>query len=1524
MSVRWKPLILLTMLFVVLAAMGLLAITTVLLKQGAEDLVNLAQAEVKAQRYDRAVIQYERALQSDPRSAKIQLGLAETLRLWMAGDAAQVSKLRPKWLNALNQAARLAEQSAEPRRVLLADALAHEEWDDAVHWATELRTLDPSSTDAAFVLAIDGLEQRPAKVEEARSLIEELEKAEPKRERTAWTRAKLAQASNDEVGLAEILENRSGDRVETDVPDGLARLRLQAMTLERAEGINAVSIGVETLCDTAEALVAKHDAPALARQVSRLLEPAQRQLVRARRSSVDAERCVALEARLAETAARAFETSVAGGGANDPRPYQGYAEFLLIAEKRAKCLEVVQKALSQPATSAAIWQPVAMELREIGIKAALAEGDDPERFTKAAPLIAELISSSTPRFQALGHLFQGVIELEQSMARGTGGGEVIAEGDRIGMHKSALGHLKMAADGLDDVATAQALYGVALILSREPNLGRQRLQKAQLMGGDRLDPRYQVWAAWSVLQAGYPEDSAPIAGRLRAQAEAGGPGSELLATIYFLEAESLFELKQGEAARVAYEKARKAGYARSETIDLRLAQLAVQQGDAEDAMRRVEALRGVGPATAAAERLAILTLREKGQVDQARSRLAEARKANPDDTELVGLEAAMLVEGGDAAGAVSRIDAFLKTHPEEEELSLYRAKLLSGPLGRGDEARAQLSALAEASSRSAPLIQLVLLDMGRGDLEQAEASIRELRAKWSDDATADLLEAQIAVSRSDWKSASALLDSALAKDPNNKIVLYWKARLDSLMGSSREAQGILESLVRDQPTKEIDAGVTLGTAAEYALANMAMEQRDFGLAVTRFERLLRGSSEAQMQRSLQWRLAQARAAAGDTTRARSEVELLLRDPETTNDERVQAADFFRRQNDVARATREVEQILARDAKHPGAVTYRAMLYVAEQKPGAAIELVKTAMDGPDAPVGFYLLLAALENLNGETGPQAARTVLERGLDAHPADPELLRALYQVCVVCKETDPIGVVLGRINGLDTPAIREILVDAYEGEEQFDKAREFVVRDLESAGAGSSRAAALLARSIGLGLAASRRELVTEVRETRLRRLGEEIVDAQKQYPQDSRFVSFEAEQALAVGDLARATQVADELAEMDKNSPEGPLLQARVAAERREPEAVARAYERAVERSPARVDLRLMLGQVKLSGGRYDEAIELASTVLEGNPEVLGAKLLKAQALALRSSSDAAASGSRAEAIAILDGLIATTPQFAEPYHLLSDLQLASGDRTKAIATLKLALERMPADDEALGLFVQRLAEPTAENQPASTAMLAQAEERARAACGDDPDGRRSLAVALGYHRAGRSDLALRWAEQAAARSDTIAAQLALGDVLLAGSDREGSGPGSTEQFERAVEAYNRVLRLDPLSVEAANNKAWILHRYLGRNEEALAVVEPLVRQKSAAELPADFHDTVGAIQLALGQNSAAEASFQNGLTQAPDHPILNFHLARLLAGRPDRTSLAKEHLARASRNRDILPSDLAAEMDRLAATLDAAE
>ena len=162
--------------------------------------------------------------------------------------------------------------------------------------------------------------------------------------------------------------------------------------------------------------------------------------------------------------------------------------------------------------------------------------------------------------------------------------------------------------------------------------------------------------------------------------------------------------------------------------------------------------------------------------------------------------------------------------------------------------------IADRSESSAPLVQLAGLELDLGRIDEAAAVVDKIRARWKDSATVNILDAQLALRRGKIDEAIEHFNAALRKDPGNKIVQYWKAKLDSSAGSVVEATRALEGIVRDKPVKEVEAGTTLQSAAESALAGLSLQARDFDDAIRRFEELKRSSGTGTLSRGDRWKL----------------------------------------------------------------------------------------------------------------------------------------------------------------------------------------------------------------------------------------------------------------------------------------------------------------------------------------------------------------------------------------------------------------------------------------------------------------------------------------------------------------------------------------------------------------------------------------------------------------------------------------------------------------------------------------------
>ena len=158
MSVRWKPLLVLSGLFVVIAIIGLVAMAFSLVPKG-KDILPLARAERTAKRYENAMLQDKRALQTDGKNASIHEEYAGMLADWMtvAPDGKR-DEIRALWRDHLAAACNFDKTLKEPRKQLLAEAMKLDDSQESVRWANEVLSIDPNNLDAIYVLASEPLD----------------------------------------------------------------------------------------------------------------------------------------------------------------------------------------------------------------------------------------------------------------------------------------------------------------------------------------------------------------------------------------------------------------------------------------------------------------------------------------------------------------------------------------------------------------------------------------------------------------------------------------------------------------------------------------------------------------------------------------------------------------------------------------------------------------------------------------------------------------------------------------------------------------------------------------------------------------------------------------------------------------------------------------------------------------------------------------------------------------------------------------------------------------------------------------------------------------------------------------------------------------------------------------------------------------------------------------------------------------------------------------------------------------------
>ena len=572
-----------------------------------------------------------------------------------------------------------------PRRELLREAMNEDRAEDAVFWAKDVLTVDAQNPDAHFVLAMNALVLRTPDVPEARRHLEILERKKVAPIRLYLVRAKLAETTGDQAARQGVLAQARTITLgpDSDPVDRLAGAQIASLAVQDEADPVRLEAQVHAMIEQVKAIsLADGLGAARVSRLRLLLEQTQKPLTQRLAQLEPATKNVIsrLIDGIEDELESIFKLALSSDREPDLQTYFCYADHLRLRGEHDRCLEIVERALNSPPASRRTRSAVMMimQLHTQAVLTALSRPNDQKRFDRATPHIQALLDCPDPRAQGFGHLFAGSVDLDRSgVARELNTVETAPVSPEIAakLRSSAVRHLKVAAAQLPDIALAQARYGVALVLAGEQSLGRQFLQTALRLGG--LDAQYQLWAAWAILQAGYPEEAEPIVAALMREITAGNAPRELEGGVFLLSGEIHQARRTPEELNRAvadFERCLANGQEASATVVLRLAQIDVQLGRHNRALERVDALQAQGKGSPATEQLGVLTLEDQGKKAEARSRLRTARARFPDGADLAALNAALLNKDGKPAEADRVLEEFLGSHPDNATLVMMRRR----------------------------------------------------------------------------------------------------------------------------------------------------------------------------------------------------------------------------------------------------------------------------------------------------------------------------------------------------------------------------------------------------------------------------------------------------------------------------------------------------------------------------------------------------------------------------------------------------------------------------------------------------------------------------------------------------------------------------------------------------------------------------------------------------------------------------------------------------------------------------------
>jgi tetratricopeptide (TPR) repeat protein len=355
---------------------------------------------------------------------------------------------------------------------------------------------------------------------------------------------------------------------------------------------------------------------------------------------------------------------------------------------------------------------------------------------------------------------------------------------------------------------------------------------------------------------------------------------------------------------------------------------------------------------------------------------------------------------------------------------------------------------------------------------------------------------------------------------------------------------------------------------------------------------------------------------------------------------------------------------------------------------------------------------------------------------------------------------------------------------------------------------------------------------------------------------------------------------------------------------EPQLAIETYRTLVTVDPANGVARVALAEQLRAAGQREEALRELEAALKVSPDLLPA--LKGKAIMMIEQ------GNLAIAESIGKALLERTDGIDSGHVVLGAAAMQKKDYPAAIASLTAALRSEPKLEEALSLLTQ--AYEAAGQREEAARYLVEAVTR------DPADGAALVLLADVQYNLGRQDEAEKSLRQAiAARADWPVPYLKLGSLyektgrlpqaLKAFQEGVVRAPGSAElllrsaltqealaDYEGARKGYEAVLKKRPQDLVASNNLAALIADVWPKDTTLMDQARRLAEAFRNSNDPF-LLDTLGWIQLRLGNVADASQLLEKASAGSPDQQQIRYHLGLAYQAQGDK-SRAKAELQKA--------------------------
>jgi tetratricopeptide (TPR) repeat protein len=387
--------------------------------------------------------------------------------------------------------------------------------------------------------------------------------------------------------------------------------------------------------------------------------------------------------------------------------------------------------------------------------------------------------------------------------------------------------------------------------------------------------------------------------------------------------------------------------------------------------------------------------------------------------------------------------------------------------------------------------------------------------------------------------------------------------------------------------------------------------------------------------------------------------------------------------------------------------------------------------------------------------------------------------------------------------------------------------------------------------------------------------------------------QADSWLAKGETKKAV---DSIENLDRTYPGSPITKyalARVYVRTNNLDQAIAAADQAVDLSPRFLDAVLLRAELHLKKGDPQSVVDSLSAVVKQSPGLLPAELMLAEAYR--------ALGRLDDAVAIVREQINRSPQNAGSYFLLGIILQQQNKITEAREALEKAAQLAPNNPSSLQQLVDL--DIASKNYPAGHRQVDEVLQK-------QPNS------AVGYYLRGKlylSEKKFALAQTALLKAIDLDPNLSSAYDLLAPAFLYANNPSEAlnqmnavlakkpdnlqallvtgmiysqmKEFNKARDAYEKVIAASPTHVLALNNLAYIYAEKLNDLKRGSELVQ---KARSIAPTNPSVLDTLGWITYKQGDYKQAADLLSQSAAKSPDNPEIQFHLgmAEYMMGRTD--------------------------------------